>query len=109
MGIHGGGERKGPRAGGCDGFFPARRASRSGSAAADEAGRVSPGGNTLCYLFGEYEEFSVEHGSGSDADVCRHGARAVGATGDAFAGSDYRARASFVRATAAAGLQAAGV
>src|SRR5205823_13138301 len=108
-GDYGGGGRKGPCAGGRDGVFPARCASRSRSFATHKARRVPAGRLAQRDLPARNKEFPAEYGSGSNAHL--HGRRAgtVGAPGDAFAGGHHLARASFVCATAAAGLQAAGV
>src|SRR5207247_8521747 len=85
VGIHGSRGRKGSRAGGCDGFFPARRTSRSGSAAADQAGSLPARPLPLGDLFATDEEFSAEYGSGGHAYLYWRGAGPVGASGDAIA------------------------
>src|ERR1700730_8639558 len=107
MGIHGGGGGRRAGAGGCHGVFLARRAWRAGGAAENEARRVSTGCVTLRTVFATDEEFSAEHGSGGDADVCGRRAGPVGEASDPGTGRDYGARASFVGAIAAGGLQAA--
>src|SRR5207244_11257889 len=90
--------RKGSRAGGGDVFFPARRTSRSGSAAADQAGSLPARPLALGDLFATDEEFSAEYGSGGHAYLYWRGAGPVGASGEAIAWGHSSSRASFVRA-----------
>src|SRR5258708_6208314 len=96
-------------AGGRDGFFLARRAWRTGGAAENEAGELSPGRLAMRAVLAANEKFSVEYGGGGDADVCGRRAGAVGEASDSGAGCDYGAGASLVGAIAAGGVQDAGL